>query len=125
LFLSPRAGEKRFGRAAEMAISLNPVILPNNDMQLPFKTALVTGGAGFIGHHITHALVTHGVKTKVIDDLSRGTIARLGDIASQIEFVEGSILDDAKLQRAVGGVDVIFHEGAWASVPQSVEMPLE
>jgi UDP-glucose 4-epimerase len=108
-----------------MAISLNPVILPVNDMQLPFKTALVTGGAGFIGHHITHALVAHGVKTKVIDDLSRGTIARLNDIASQIEFVEGSILDDAKLQRAVSGVDVIFHEGAWASVPQSVEMPLE
>jgi UDP-glucose 4-epimerase len=94
-------------------------------MSLPFKSALVTGGAGFIGHHITHALVAQGVKTRVIDDLSRGTVARLRDIASQIEFVEGSILDDAKLSRAVSGVEVIFHEGAWASVPQSVEMPLE
>ena len=40
-------------------------------MSLPFKSALVTGGAGFIGHHITHALVAQGVKTRVIDDLSR------------------------------------------------------
>ncbi|MDB5321215.1 MAG: hypothetical protein JWN40_2846 [Phycisphaerales bacterium] len=94
-------------------------------MSLPFKTALVTGGAGFIGHHLTHALVARGVKTRVIDDLSRGLAARLKDIASQIEFIEGSILDEAKLSRAVAGVDVIFHQGAWASVPQSVEMPIE
>jgi UDP-glucose 4-epimerase len=94
-------------------------------MSLPFKTALVTGGAGFIGHHLTHALVARGVKTRVIDDLSRGLAARLKDIASQIEFVEASILCDDKLAHAVKGVDVIFHQGAWASVPQSVEMPLE
>jgi UDP-glucose 4-epimerase len=90
-----------------------------------FRTALVTGGAGFIGHHLAHALVAGGVKTRVIDDLSRGTAARLKDIASQVDFVEGSILDDAKLARAIEGVDVIFHHGAWASVPQSVEQPLE
>src|SRR3954467_10857718 len=103
----------------------NLAILPIIIMSLPFKTALVTGGAGFIGHHLTHALVARGVKTRVIDDLSRGLAARLKDISTQIEFVEGSILDDAKLSRAVAGVDVIFHQGAWASVPQSVEMPLE
>jgi UDP-glucose 4-epimerase len=90
-----------------------------------FRTALVTGGAGFIGHHIAHALVAGGVKTRVIDDLSRGTAARLKDIASQIDFIEGSILDPSKLGRALEGVDVIFHHGAWASVPQSVEQPLE
>ena len=94
-------------------------------MNLPFKSALVTGGAGFIGHHLTHALVTRGVKTRVIDDLSRGLAARLKDIAPQIEFVEASILCDEKLAQAVKGVDVIFHQGAWASVPQSVEMPLQ
>jgi UDP-glucose 4-epimerase len=94
-------------------------------MSLPFRSALVTGGAGFIGHHLTHALVARGIKTRAIDDLSRGLAARLKDIASQIEFVEASILDDAKLAQAVKGVDVIFHQGAWASVPQSVEMPLE
>jgi UDP-glucose 4-epimerase len=94
-------------------------------MAMTFRSALVTGGAGFIGHHLTHALVARGVKARVIDDLSRGTAARLSDIASQVEFVEGSILDSAKLGRALEGVDVIFHHGAWASVPQSVEMPLE
>ena len=93
--------------------------------QLNFRTALVTGGAGFIGHHIAHALVARGVKTRVIDDLSRGSAARLTAIAGEIEFIEGSILDESTVGRAVAGVDVIFHEGAWASVPQSVEMPLE
>ena len=94
-------------------------------MSQPFKSALVTGGAGFIGHHVAHALVARGVTTRVIDDLSRGTTARLQDIAADIDFIEGSILDPAKLDRALAGVDVIFHQGAWASVPQSVEQPLE
>jgi UDP-glucose 4-epimerase len=94
-------------------------------MSLRFRTALVTGGAGFIGHHLTHALVAKGVKTRVMDDLSRGSPARLRDIASQIDFVEGSILDSSKLTRAMEGIEVIFHQAAWASVPQSVEMPLE
>lgn len=94
-------------------------------MTQTFRSALVTGGAGFIGHHITHALVARGVKTRVIDDLSRGSVSRLKDIASQVDFVEGSILDSSKLTRALEGIDVIFHHGAWASVPQSVELPLE
>lgn len=94
-------------------------------MNSAIKTALVTGGAGFIGHHLAHALVERGVKTRVLDDLSRGSVARLRDIASRITFIEGSILDATRLQQAVEGVDVIFHHGAWASVPQSVEMPLE
>ena len=94
-------------------------------MTLKFRTALVTGGAGFIGHHLTHALVAKAVKTRVMDDLSRGSLARLRDIASQIDFVEGSVLDSSKLKRALEGIEVIFHQAAWASVPQSVEMPLE
>jgi UDP-glucose 4-epimerase len=94
-------------------------------MQQTFRTALVTGGAGFIGHHIAHALVARDVQTRVIDDLSRGTAARLADIAGEVDFVEGSILDSAALARALQGVDVVFHHGAWASVPQSVEQPIE
>lgn len=94
-------------------------------MTLNFRSALVTGGAGFIGHHIAHALVARGIQTRVIDDLSRGSIARLKDIQGKVDFVQGSILDDDKLSRAVAGVDVIFHHGAWASVPQSVEQPIE
>ncbi|MGC4001099.1 MAG: NAD-dependent epimerase/dehydratase family protein [Anaeromyxobacter sp.] len=65
------------------------------------KTALVTGGAGFIGHHLAHALLERGYRTRVLDDLSRGSHARLRDIADRIEFIEGSILDEAKLDRAV------------------------
>lgn len=89
------------------------------------RTALVTGGAGFIGHHLAHALVVRGVKTRVLDDLSRGSLERLRDIASDIEFIEGSVLDEGKLKQALRGVEVVFHHGALASVPQSVEQPLE
>jgi UDP-glucose 4-epimerase len=88
------------------------------------KTALVTGGAGFIGHHLVRGLIQRGYRVRVIDDLSRGDRRRL-DGLSEIEFVEASVLDRALLATAVKGVDVIFHEAALASVPQSVEMPLE
>lgn len=94
-------------------------------MTLNFKSALVTGGAGFIGHHIAHALVQRGIQTRVIDDLSRGSVNRLKSLQGKIDFIEASILDDAELARAVSGVEIIFHHGAWASVPQSVEQPIQ
>ncbi len=94
-------------------------------MKQPFASALVTGGAGFIGHHIARALLARGCKTRVLDDLSRGSRSRIAEIGQGVEFIEGSILDDAALAKAIAGVDVIFHHGAWASVPQSVEQPVE
>jgi len=92
---------------------------------LPFQTALVTGGAGFIGHHIARTLLLRGCKVRIIDDLSRGSRSRLGEIGAGAEFFEASILDNAALEKAIRGVEVIFHHGAWASVPQSVEQPME
>ena len=93
--------------------------------KLPFQTALVTGGAGFIGHHIARTLLARGCKVRILDDLSRGSRSRLAEIGAGAEFIEASILDDAALEKAIRGVDVIFHHGAWASVPQSVEQPME
>ncbi|HYE16851.1 MAG TPA: SDR family oxidoreductase [Tepidisphaeraceae bacterium] len=94
-------------------------------MTIPFRTALVTGGAGFIGHHIARTLLARGCNVRVLDDLSRGSRTRLTEIGAGVDFVEGSILDDNALEKSVRGVDVIFHHGAWASVPQSVEQPIE
>ncbi len=54
-----------------------------------------------------------------------GSIARLNDLQGRIEFIQASILDSTRLSEAMRGVDVIFHQGAWASVPQSVELPME
>ena len=89
------------------------------------RTALVTGGAGFIGHHLVKALCAAGWKVGVIDDLSRGLRRRLDAVKDQIQFIEASILDAPAMQSAMSGVGVIFHLAAWAGVPQSVRLPLE
>src|SRR5258708_6456383 len=88
------------------------------------KSALVTGGAGFIGSHIAAALAQRGWRVKVIDDLSNGQRQRVQSLPNDALFIEGSILDKAKLRRAVRDVEVIFHHAALAGVPQSVEMPM-
>jgi nucleoside-diphosphate-sugar epimerase len=86
---------------------------------------LVTGGAGFIGSSIARALIARGDGVRVIDNLSTGKRENLADIAARIEFLEGDIRDDKLLARATSGVEVVFHEAAIASVPQSMAEPLE
>lgn len=89
------------------------------------RSCLVTGGAGFIGSHITEALVRRGDQVRVLDNLSTGNRQHLQSVEGQIDFLEGDItnFDDAK--RAVAGVDSVFHQAALASVPRSVEKPLD
>src|SRR5262245_5155395 len=89
------------------------------------RTCLVTGGAGFIGSHIVDALVARGDRVRVIDNLSTGRLENLAKSKSQIELIEGSVADSSLAARAVQGVDYVFHEAALASVPRSVEKPLE
>jgi len=86
---------------------------------------LVTGGAGFIGSHLATALVERGNKVRVLDNLSTGSPKNLAHLGGKVELVEGDLLDRAKLENAVAGVDVVFHEAALASVPRSVANPLE
>jgi UDP-glucose 4-epimerase len=85
---------------------------------------LVTGGAGFVGSHIAQALVERGEKVRVLDNLSTGKRENLAAIAGQIELIEGDVCDPAAVARAVAGCEVVFHEAAMASVPQSIEDPL-
>lgn len=84
---------------------------------------LVTGGAGFIGSNIVRRLVTMGEKVRVLDDFSTGKRENLTGIR-EIEVVEGSLLDDDCLKRAVTGVKYILHQGAIPSVPRSIADPL-
>jgi UDP-glucose 4-epimerase len=85
--------------------------------------ALVTGGAGFIGHHIVAALLARGDEVAVLDDLSTGMASRLDPVRDRITFVEGSILDPAALDEAMAGCEVVFHEAAIPSVARSVVSP--
>jgi nucleoside-diphosphate-sugar epimerase len=86
--------------------------------------ALVTGGAGFIGHHIVGALLDGGHDVVVMDDFSTGLRDRLEPVAARIRLVEGSILDSGRLQDAAAGCDVVFHEAALASVERSFADPV-
>lgn len=86
---------------------------------------LVTGGAGFIGHHLVAALLRRGDDVRVLDDLSSGDRRRLDGMLDDIELLEGSILDRTILSAAVQGRDVVLHQAAVASVPRSLEAPAE
>lgn len=85
---------------------------------------LVTGGAGFIGSHITTALVESGDEVHVIDDLSSGKRENLAHLGKGYTLFEGSILDEKLLSRAAEGVELVFHLAAMVSVPKSVEQPV-
>lgn len=86
-------------------------------------TALVTGGAGFIGSHICAALMASGARVRVLDDLSTGHRENLKEIGGDLDFIEGSVADEALLNKVLEGVEVVFHEAAIPSVPRSVEAP--
>lgn len=86
-------------------------------------TYLVTGGAGFVGSHIAAALLSAGARVRVLDDLSTGHEENLEEVGGDIEFVRGSLTEPDALERALRGVEVVFHEAAIPSVPRSVEDP--
>ncbi len=88
------------------------------------RTALVTGGAGFIGSHLVDRLVRDGWRVRVLDDLSSGREANLARSLAQIELLRGDLCDEAMAARAVAGVEVVFHEAAVPSVPRSVAEPV-
>jgi len=86
---------------------------------------VVTGGAGFIGSHITEKLVEHGDAVTVIDNLKTGKEKNLESIKEKIKFVKGSILDIKLLEEITYNVDGIFHQAALASVQESFTKPDE
>ncbi len=87
--------------------------------------SLVTGGAGFIGSHIVDALVERGDTVRVLDDFSTGFDRNLSRVRDRIEIIRGSVADADVTALAVKGVDCIYHQAALASVPLSVNRPLE
>jgi UDP-glucose 4-epimerase len=89
------------------------------------KKAVVTGGAGFIGSHLSEELSKRDFRLTILDNLSTG---KQGNIASlldkkNVEFVRGSITDLPLLQKLFKNVDYVFHLAAMASVPRSIDDP--
>jgi nucleoside-diphosphate-sugar epimerase len=84
---------------------------------------LVTGGAGFIGSHLTEELKRRGHHVRVADSLLTGKRSNLDHIRD-VEFLEGDLADPAFAERAVDGAEFVLHQAALPSVPRSVEDPL-
>jgi nucleoside-diphosphate-sugar epimerase len=84
---------------------------------------LVTGGAGFIGSHLSEELVRRGHDVRVADNLITGKRHNLSHVPG-VEFLEGDLADESFARRAVEGVDYVLHQAAIPSVPRSVKDPI-
>jgi UDP-glucose 4-epimerase len=88
------------------------------------QTSVVTGGAGFIGSNLVHALLARGDRVRVFDDLSTGRGVNLDDVGADVELVHGDIRDADAVTLAVEGAAVVFHQAAIPSVARSVADPV-
>jgi len=90
------------------------------------NTILVTGGAGFIGSHLTDKLLQEGHKVRVLDNLVNGSKDNLQDAFQNpnFQFIEGNILDKATCEQALEGIEYVFHL-ACLGVRHSIHSPFE
>ena len=94
------------------------------------ERVLITGGAGFIGHHLCIAWRRRGAEVVVLDNFRTGRRENLAAVerevgAGGVTLVEGSITDPAAVRRAMEGCGVVHHLAAQVSVPESMERPRE
>ncbi|MGB1249487.1 MAG: NAD-dependent epimerase/dehydratase family protein [Candidatus Promineifilaceae bacterium] len=90
------------------------------------KTFLITGGAGFIGSHLTDNLLSAGHRVLAIDDLSTGSMQNVSHHLQNpnYHFARASILDELVLDRLASEADVIVHLAAAVGVQLIVERPV-
>jgi len=84
---------------------------------------LVTGGAGFIGSHLSEELVRRGHRVRVADSLITGKRRNLDHVPG-VEFVEGDLADFDCAKKVADGCDYVLHQAAIPSVPRSVKDPI-
>ncbi len=88
------------------------------------KKVLITGGAGFIGSHLADELLQHGYEVCVFDNLAPQVHgprrARPAYLDPEVELIHGDVCDREKLQRALRGVNAVFHFAALVGVGQSM-----
>ncbi|WDH22235.1 NAD-dependent epimerase/dehydratase family protein [Pseudomonas chlororaphis] len=85
---------------------------------------LITGGAGFIGSHLTDALLAKGYSVRILDDLSTGKPGNLPLDNPRVELIQGDVADAALVARAMSGCSAVAHLAAVASVQASVDDPV-
>lgn len=90
------------------------------------NTAIVTGGAGFIGSHLCELLLTSGRKVVVVDDLSTGRLSNIEHLFSNpgFKFIQGSVCDENLMRDVISDGDCIYHLAAAVGVNLIVEKPV-
>lgn len=85
---------------------------------------LITGGAGFVGSHLTEALLQRGDEVVILDNLSTGDAANLAQVRDRVRLVQGSVLDPLLVDEHTESADVVVHLAAAVGVRLIVEKPL-
>ena len=88
------------------------------------KKVLVTGGNGFLGHHIVRELSNRGIET-IVYDITKSNFIDDMIKTGYVHFVEGDILDISKLEYAMEGCDTVFHTAAIANLDDAVNQPVK
>ena len=88
-------------------------------------TAIVTGGAGFIGSHLVDALLAENISVRVIDNYSTGRPENLAHVAGQVELVEADFAKSGNWQKLFQNTDWVFHLGALADIVPSIQRPAD
>lgn len=88
-------------------------------------TAIVTGGAGFIGSHLVDALLAEDISVRVIDNYSTGRPENLAHVAGQVELVEADFAKSGSWQKLFQDTDWVFHLGALADIVPSIQRPAD
>ncbi|GAA3429664.1 NAD-dependent epimerase/dehydratase family protein [Streptosporangium sandarakinum] len=91
--------------------------------KLTGSTYLITGGSGFVGSHLTDALLARGDSVMILDNLSTGRLDNLR-AHPRLHFVQGSVLDELVVDELVHRCDVVVHLAAAVGVKLIVEQPL-
>jgi len=87
---------------------------------------LITGGAGFIGSHLSERLLRKGYQVDVVDDLSTGNLANIGSCMGndRFRFIYDTVLNENTMHAAVDKCDVIYHLAAAVGVDLIVKQPV-
>ena len=86
---------------------------------------LVTGGVGFIGSHLVRTLAVAGHSVRVLDNLSTGSLDKIGDLLDAVEFFRGDVRDKGAVECALRSVDAVVHLAALLDVAESIEKPMD
>jgi UDP-glucose 4-epimerase len=85
----------------------------------------ITGGAGFIGSHLTDALIARGDEVTILDNLTTGTATNIAHLAGKIELVQGDIRDAALIEKLMAPADLVLHMAAALGVNTILEKTIE